>query len=169
MLARNAICGAFKVSIPLSSVAAHAKDKLLTWSIQIRNGFFFDWVGGILPGATDDRAYRNLDCGREGVASVFVFAFASTAARRANERFIEEGNKIIRIVVSFQNDVPSSAAITAIRSTVRNEFFPSKAAASVAAVTGFCMDANLINKFHIATRCLTWRPESNGFSIDPFC
>jgi hypothetical protein len=51
-------------------------------------------------------------------------------------------------VVSLENNIPAPPSVAAIRSTTRYKFFPAETAAAIAAVAGFRMDADLINKLH---------------------
>lgn len=51
-------------------------------------------------------------------------------------------------MVGHKNDIPSPATITAIGPASWDKLLPAEAATTIAAVTGFGMDANLINKLH---------------------
>jgi hypothetical protein len=56
--------------------------------------------------------------------------------------------------VGFENDAPAIAPITTVWSAAWNEFFPPEAAATIAAVAGLRMDANMVDEFHFAIRAL---------------
>ncbi len=54
--------------------------------------------------------------------------------------------------VGFENDAPSVAAIAAIRSAMRDVFLPAETAATVAAIAGLRMNANMIDESHFAIK-----------------
>ena len=56
--------------------------------------------------------------------------------------------------VGLQNDAAAIASISPIWTAARNKLFFPKAAAAVAAISRLCMDANMIDEFHLAIRAL---------------
>jgi hypothetical protein len=50
--------------------------------------------------------------------------------------------------VRSENDIPPVSSIAAIRSAMRDEFFPAETAATIASVAGLRMNANMIDEFH---------------------
>lgn len=54
--------------------------------------------------------------------------------------------------VRSENDIPPVASIAAIRSAMRDEFFPAETAATIASVAGLRMNANMIDEFHSAIK-----------------
>jgi hypothetical protein len=88
------------------------------------------------------------------IASVFVLALSMTPAFATEVRLVIKRREIVGVWVGFENDAAAIAAITTVRSAARNELFPSKAAATVAAISSLCMDANMIDEFHLAIRAL---------------
>ena len=65
-------------------------------------------------------------------------------------------------MIRNENNIAALAAITTIWPTMRNVFFPAKAATPIAPVTSLGMDADLIDKFHVA-RNVHQRPRQ----VDP--
>jgi hypothetical protein len=79
---------------------------------------------------------------------MLVFSLSMTTPLGADERFKKERDQAVHIMVRNKNNVPSPAAITAIRTSSRDKFLPAEAAAAITTVPGFGMDADLIDKFH---------------------
>jgi hypothetical protein len=76
------------------------------------------------------------------------------ASAGADERLEEKRDQIVGIVIGLKNDVATVSPIPAIRPAMGDEFFTAEAAASVAAVPGLGVNANLVNKSHDEVRVL---------------
>ncbi len=51
-------------------------------------------------------------------------------------------------MIRNENDIPAPPTIPTIRPTMWDEFFPAKTTAPVAAIAGFGMNADLVDKLH---------------------
>jgi hypothetical protein len=69
-------------------------------------------------------------------------------------RLVIQRGEIVGVRVGFQNDAAAVAPIPSIWSAARNKLFFPKAAATVAAISRLCMDANMVDEFHLAIRVL---------------
>jgi hypothetical protein len=137
------------VRVALAAVSAFAEQKPLPWLREIDNRFVLDFISLVLPGTANDCANWDFHDGRFGAAAVLVLSFAVAAAFRANQGLEKQGDQTRRIMIRFQNDIPAPAAITAIGTAMRDEFFPSETGAPVAAIAGFGMNADLVDKLHL--------------------
>ena len=159
--------------VALATLAALTKNKLLIRLPQIRQRFecpqievsFFDrllliGIGHpqmkLIRQAVNERAHRNLHHGGPPVAPVFVLALTVPATQRAQIRLVVQRDKIVHLHIGLENDVAALAPIAAIRPPARDEFFPAKTTAAIAAVPGLGLDADLINKFHTTVMGDEW-------------
>ena len=154
VLSGNPVGRAFEVGVSLAAVAAFAKQELLAVLSQVGNGLVLDRLPRLLSGPVDDRAHGNPDDCRSTTPPVLVFPFSMTAAPRSDERLEEKRDKIVGVVAGLQDNVSAFAAVAAVRTAMGDEFFAAEAAASVAAVPGLGVNANLVNKSHDAGRVL---------------
>ena len=164
VLPGHPVCGALEMGVSLAAVPAFAEDKLLSIRGQVANGLLLDRFAWLLAGPVNDRAHWHPDDGRPRVAAVFVFPFAMGPATRTDKGIEKKRDEIVGVVIGLKNNVPAIPSVPTIRSSVRDEFFAPEAAASIAAVPGLRMNADLVNKSHSANRVLEngGRVESKG-------
>lgn len=79
---------------------------------------------------------------------MLVLSLAVPSPLGANERFEKKRHEAVYIMVCDQNNIAALAAITTIRPSTRNEFFPAKTAATIPSITRFGVHADFIDKFH---------------------
>lgn len=96
----------------------------------------------------DDSSEGDGDNEVGGGAAVFVRALSVGAVFCAEDRLVIEGDEVGGIGVGFEDDAAAVAAVAAVGSAAGDEFFTAEAAAAVAAVAGFGVDADLVNKLH---------------------
>ena len=150
VLAGHPVGGAFEVGVSLAAISSFAKQELLSILGQVGNGFLLGRLPVLLAGPVDDRAHGNPHNRRRTTSAVLVFPFSMAAAPRTDERLEKKRDKIVDVVAGLQDNVSPFAAVAAVRTAVGDEFFSAEAAASVAPVPGLGVNANLVNKSHVA-------------------
>jgi hypothetical protein len=153
--------------IALSSLPALAKDKLRAGLVEVRQGFELAQIEWrfifclldfgipharlkLLREAKDDRPDRHSYDERFPVAAMFVLAFSVRSSIRPHVWLIVETHKIVGVNVGLEDDAASVAAIAAVRTATRDEFLTAEATATIPAITGLRVDANVIDEFHSA-------------------
>ena len=136
------------MGIPFSSVAAFAQQKPLSRFREINNRLLFDFIPLVLSCPVNDGADWDFHDGRFGAAAVFVFSLAVGTAFGADQGFEKQCDQTRRIVIRFENDIPTPAAVSSIGAAMRDEFFPTETTAPVASIACFGVDADLIDELH---------------------
>jgi hypothetical protein len=136
------------MGIALAAVPAFAKQELLPVPGEIGDGFLLDRLPVLLSRPVNDRSHGHPDDGGPGIPAMLVLPFAMRAAAGPDEGLEEQRDKVVGIVVGLEDNVPSVAAIAAVGTAMRDEFFAAEAAASIAAIPGLGVNANLVNKSH---------------------
>jgi hypothetical protein len=88
------------------------------------------------------------------VPPVLVLALSMPASFCTQVRLVIERREIIGVRVGFENDAAAVTAVATVGSPARNKLFPSKAAATIAAISRLRMDANMVDEFHFVIRAL---------------
>jgi hypothetical protein len=86
------------------------------------------------------------------IAAMLVLALAMRSTMGTHIWLVIQVRQVVGVNVGFQDDTSSIAAISTVRSAVRNEFLPAKAATAIPAIPSLCMDANVIDELHSAIK-----------------
>jgi hypothetical protein len=125
--------------IPSSTTASVSSHEPLSWGDQVGQhfiGLLIDDDGADRKGHDHILSSSSGAIGGASLATDFrfvVFLVAEVEERRHARR-------------RFKHDIAAVAAIATVRSAARHEFFASKTACAVAAVAGFDMDTDFIDK-----------------------
>lgn len=101
------------------------------------------FAGGLI---VDDRAHWDRQDDVVPIAAFPVAAFTVAASFRRVLRVIAEVEQRIVMVARLENDVASTASVSAGRSAFGHKFLPTKCQAAIAAVPGLDSDANFVDK-----------------------
>ena len=136
------------MGIPFAAVTPCAEQKTLTRLGEVRDGFLLDLVPLVLTSPVNHRADRDFHDSGFGATAEFILSLAMGAALGADQWFKKQSDQAGGIMIRNEKDIPAPSAIPAIRASMRDEFFPAKTTAPVAAIAGFGMNADLVDKLH---------------------
>ena len=83
---------------------------------------------------------------------MLVLAFSVRSSIRPHVWLVVETHEIVGVNVGLEDDAASVAAIAAVRTATRDEFLTAEATATIPAITGLRVDANVIDEFHSAIK-----------------
>src|SRR5271157_4032090 len=94
----------------------------------------------------DQSAYGHLVPSIRTCFAVHVLSQAVFAPGRLQQWLVVEIHEIVGMHIRPKNDVAPLAAVPSLWAASRHKLFPSKTDTPVSAITGFCMDSDLIDE-----------------------
>ena len=112
-------------------------------------------------GVGDHRADRDAQHDVLGALAVLIGAAAVLAAPRAVNARVAVIDQRVDVAVGDEQDAAAPAAVTAVGSAARDEFFAAERGRAVAAVAGDDLDARFVDELHDVFRKRTKRSVSS--------
>src|SRR6185437_7374636 len=139
--ARRTIGGTLEMDIAEPALATLRDQQLLAMRGQVADQLVgIDIVHG--------RADRHADHGVLAAATVHVAAHAILAALRLELALVAEVDQRVQAFVRDQPHAAAFAAVTAVRTTERDELLAPETGATVPAVAGLNLDEGFVDEFH---------------------
>jgi hypothetical protein len=98
------------------------------------------------------RSNRNLYDFVRRIFAMHFFAAPMSATFRLDNRLVEKMSKVVRVLISLQDNIAAASAVTPIRPPLGNEFFAPETDASPSALSGLRKNFDAIDK-HDARHC----------------
>src|SRR5439155_12206728 len=94
------------------------------------------------------------------IFAIHFFPAPVAAAFRLDNRLIEKMNKVVRVLISLQDNIAAASAVTPIRSPLGNEFFASETDTPPSTLSGLRKNFDAIDK-HDVRHCHRESPVSS--------
>ena len=113
-----------------------------------------------IPQLINHRSNRNLYDFVRRIFAVHFFTAPVSAAFRLDNRLIEKMSKVVRVLISLQDNIAAASAVTPIRSPLGNEFFAPETDTPPSALSGLRKNFDAIDK-HDVRHCHREPPVSS--------
>jgi len=113
-----------------------------------------------IPQLINHRSNRNLYDFVRRIFAVHFFPAPVSAAFRLDNRLVEKMSKVVRVLISLQDNIPAASAVTPIRSPLGNEFFAPETDTPSSALSGLRKNFDAIDK-HDVRHCHCELPVSS--------
>src|SRR5205814_9763383 len=113
-----------------------------------------------IPQLINHRPLRNRSDFVRRIFAVHFFPAPVSAAFRLDNRLVEKMSKVVRVLISLQDNIPAASAVTPIRPPLGNEFFAPETDTPSSALSGLRKNFDAIDK-HDVRHCHRELPVSS--------